>query len=325
MKFSLHTERWPTLTPFRITGTVFEAFESVVVELADEQATGRGEALGVYYLRDTVQRIVDQVEAHAATLERGIDRQSLQSLLPPGGARNALDCALWDLEAKRSKRSIWALTGITPRPLATVFTIGIEASPAEMADKAAAAARHPLLKVKLDGDQPLQRMQAIRAARPDARLVVDANQGWTLSQLHELAPAMAGLGVEMIEQPLPRGADAALEAFRSAVPLCADESCLHMGELAQVASRYQMINIKLDKAGGLTHGLALAAAARQRGMGVMVGCMGGSSLAMAPAFVLGCIADLVDIDGPLLQRRDRLDGLRYANGLADPPPAGLWG
>lgn len=325
MKLSLHAERWPTLTPFRITGTVFNAFDSVVVELAHEGFSGRGEALGVWYLQESTERMLAQIEAQAATLERGIDRRSLQLLLPPGGARNALDCAMWDLEAKALQSSIWALTGIAPRPLATVFTIGIEASPAAMADKAAAATSHPLLKVKLDGEEPLQRMRSIRAARPDARIVVDANQGWTLGQLHELAPAMAALGVEMIEQPLPRGADAGLEGFRSPVPLCADESCQHLGELDQAAQRYQMINIKLDKAGGLTHGLALAAAARERGMGVMVGCMGGNSLAMAPAFVLGCIADLVDIDGPLLQRRDRLNGLRYADGRADPPQPGLWG
>nr|WP_316643146.1 N-acetyl-D-Glu racemase DgcA [uncultured Roseateles sp.] len=325
MKLSLHTERWATRSPFRITGTTFEAFESVVVELADEGWVGRGEALGVYYLQETAQDLLAQIEAQAAVLEQGLTRQDLQALLPPGGARNALDCALWDLEAKCLKSSIWALTGIAPRPLSTVFTIGIEASPAAMGDKAAAAQAHPLLKVKLDGDRPLERMRAIRAARPDARLVVDANQGWTLAQLTDVAPAMADLGVEMIEQPLPRGADAGLQGLRSPVPLCADESCLHLGELAQAAARYQMVNIKLDKAGGLTHGLALASAARERGMGVMVGCMGGSSLAMAPAFVLGCVADLVDIDGPLLQRRDRLEGLRYADGRADPPHADLWG
>jgi L-alanine-DL-glutamate epimerase-like enolase superfamily enzyme len=325
MKLSLHTERWPTRAPFRITGTVFEAFESVVVELSQDGFTGRGEALGVYYLQESALALLAQIEAQAGAVEKGIDREALLSLLPPGGARNAIDCALWDLEAKQLGTSIWALTGIVPRPLNTVFTIGIEASPAAMARKAESAHDHPLLKVKLDGDRPLARMQAIRAARPGARLVVDANQGWTLAQLAEVAPALADLGVEMIEQPLPRGGDAGLLGFQSPVPLCADESCLHLGELDQAAQRYQMINIKLDKAGGLTHGLALAAAARERGLGVMVGCMGGSSLAMAPAFVLGCVADLVDIDGPLLQQRDRLNGLHYTKGLADPPQPGLWG
>jgi L-alanine-DL-glutamate epimerase-like enolase superfamily enzyme len=325
MKLSLHTERWPTLTPFRITGTVFEAFESLVVELSHDGLIGRGEALGVYYLKETAQGLMEQIECIAASIEAGIDRQALLALLPPGGARNAIDCALWDLEAKLRGTSIWALTGIAPRPLTTVFTIGIEASPDAMARKAEAARVHPLLKVKLDGSEPLARMRAIRAARPDARIVVDANQGWTLPQLIELAPQMAALGVELIEQPLRRGDDAGLEGFRSPVPLCADESCLHLGELEQAAARYQMINIKLDKAGGLTHGLALAAAARERGLGVMVGCMGGSSLAMAPAFVLGCLADLVDIDGPLLQKHDRPNGLRYADGQASPPTAELWG
>lgn len=326
IRLSLHLERWPTRSPFRITGTVFEAFESVVVELSRDGQVGRGEALGVYYQDETAARLLAQIEAVAPRIEQGIDREALQGLLPPGGARNAIDSALWDLEAKSAGiGGIWSLTGIAPRRLHTVFTIGIEDTPAAMADKAAAAAIHRLLKVKLDGDRPLARMQAIRAARPDARLVVDANQGWTLSQLTEIAPAMADLGVEMIEQPLPRGQDAALSGFRSPVPLCADESCLHLGELAQAAGRYQMINIKLDKAGGLTHGLALATAARARGLGVMVGCMGGSSLAMAPAFVLGCVADLVDIDGPLLQRRDRLEGLYYDKGHAAPPSPALWG
>jgi L-Ala-D/L-Glu epimerase len=325
MKLGVHTERWPTRTPFRIAGRVFDAFESVVVQLEHGGSVGQGEALGVFYMGDTLERMVSQIEALRPALAAGLDRAQLQSLLPPGGARNALDAALWDLEAKASRRSIWTLSAVQPKPLETVFTIGIEATAQDMAAKAAAARDCPLLKVKLDGTEPVERMQAIRSARPDARIVVDANQGWSFEQLQAVAPAMAELGVQMIEQPLPRDHDAPLASYRSPVPLFADESCQHLGELAQAAARYQGINIKLDKAGGLTHGIELARAARGLGLGVMVGCMGGSSLAMAPSFVLGCLADLVDIDGPLLQASDRLPGLRYNGCQVEVFGAELWG
>jgi len=191
MRFGLHTERWTAITPFRITGRVWEAFESVVVELADGAFAGRGEAMGVFYLDETATGMAEQIETVADRIRAGIDRAALQELLPPGGARNAVDCALWDLEAKSSGRSVWQLTGVEPRRIETVFTIGIEATAAQMAAKAAAATAHQLLKVKLDGNQPLERLQAIRAARPDARIVVDANQGWTFDQLTALAPADA--------------------------------------------------------------------------------------------------------------------------------------
>ena len=325
MKFSIHTETWPVSRPFRITGREWTAFDSVVVELSRDGVIGRGEALGVFYANETAASMTAEVEAIAKHIDTGVDRATLAQLLPPGGARNAIDCALWDLEAKSSGRSIWELTGVTPKPLTTVFTIGIEATPEIMASHAAAAAQYPLLKVKLDGNQPLERIRAIRSARPDARIVVDANQGWDLATLQRLAPAFADLGVEMIEQPLPRGADEGLEGYRSPVPLGADESCLHLGELDAAAKRYQVINIKLDKTGGLSHALELARAARERGLGLMVGCMAGSSLAIAPAFVVGCLVDLVDIDGPLLLKRDRIPGLAYSRGRVEPPPADVWG
>ncbi|TAK55463.1 MAG: dipeptide epimerase, partial [Gammaproteobacteria bacterium] len=311
MRFSIHAESWPAARPFRITGHTWTSFESIVVELERGGAVGHGEALGVFYANETPATMIAAIEGIAPRLDDGLTRATVQTLLPAGGARNALDCALWDLEAKEQGKSIWELTGVAPRVLETVYTIGIEATPEAMAAHAAAAAGQPLLKIKLDGHQPLERMQAIRRARPDARLVVDANQGWDLAQLQALAPAFAELGVLMIEQPLPRGADAALEGYRSPVPLCADESCLHFGELEMAARRYQMINIKLDKTGGLTHALELARAARQRGLGLMVGSMAGGSLAMAPAFVVGCLCDFVDIDGPLLAKYDRLPGLHF--------------
>ncbi len=321
----MHIERWPAIRPFRITGVVWDSFDSIVVELGRDACVGRGEALGVYYSHETVETLLADVERIGPRLEAGIDREELQTLLPPGGARNALDCALWDLEAKISGRTIWDLTGVEPKSLETVFTIGLEATPEAMADKAAAATVHGVLKVKLDGDRPLERVQAIRAARPDARIVVDANQGWSFEQLVAIAPGFAELEVAMIEQPLRRGAEAPLASYRSPVPLCADESCLHLGELEQAARRYQFINIKLDKTGGLTHALELAGAARARGLGLMVGCMGGSSLAMAPTFVAGCLCDLVDIDGPLLQRTDRIPGIRYDGGRVSVFGPEVWG
>ena len=325
MKISLHKEFWPAARPFRIAGREWTSFDAVIVEIADGDAVGRGEGIGVFYLGDTLAGLEAQIESIAAQLVAGASRADLLRLLPAGGARNALDCALWDLEAKRAGKRVWELAGIVPRMLETVYTIGIEATPDLMAQHAAEAAGHGLLKVKLDGHEPLERMRAIRAARPDARIVVDANQGWNFDQLQVLAPAFADLGVQMIEQPLPRGADAVLEGYRSPVPLGADESCLHLGELPDAARRYQMINIKLDKTGGLTHGIELARAARDRGLGLMVGCMGGTSLAMAPSFVLGCLVDLVDIDGPLLLKRDRLPGMKYTGGSVAPPPAAVWG
>lgn len=325
MKFSAHIEKWRPHRPFRITGKVWNSFDSVVVELGRDGAVGRGEGMGVYYLDENADGILAQVESVADELRAGLAREALQSLLPAGGARNAIDCALWDLEAKSSGRSIWELTGVAPKVLETVFTIGIEPEPEEMARKAAEAANHSLLKVKLDGDRPAERMEAIRAARPDARLVVDANQGWNFRQLQAVAPVMARLGVEMIEQPLPRGGDAELEGYRSPLPLCADESCLTLAELPPAVRRYQMINIKLDKTGGLTHALALAKAAREHGLGLMVGSMCGSSLAMAPTFLIGCLCDLVDVDGPLLQKYDRIPGIRYEGTNVHPFGTEVWG
>jgi len=325
VKIGVHIERWPTVRPFRIAGKTWDHFESVVVELERNGVVGRGEALGVYYLDETPETLVAQISQKSEWLRNDITRSKLQFLLPPGGARNAIDCALWDLDAKSAGRSVWNISGVQPKPLETVFTIGIEETAREMAAKAAAASGFGLLKVKLDGVRPAESLEAIRRSRPDTRIVVDANQSWTFNQLVELAPICANLGVQMIEQPLRRGNDAELDEYDSPVPLCADESCLHIDELEQAASRYQWINIKLDKAGGLTHALALAEAARSLGLQIMVGSMGGSSLAMAPAFVVGCLADLVDIDGPLLQQFDRLPGLEYNGGWVSVFKPDVWG
>jgi len=325
LKLSVHQEDWVPTVPFRISNAVWHSFPAIVVELQDGDLVGRGEAEGVYYHDETPAVMTAQVEAVRGEIEAGASRADLLELMPPGGARHALDAALWDLEAKWAGLRAWELAGVPLKEIVTVYSIGLEDEPARQADKAAAALHQPVLKVKLGADRPVERVEAIRAVRPDATLVIDANQGWTFEQLQEVAPRLRKLGVEMIEQPLPRGADEALEDYRAPLPLCADESCVHGGELEQAAGRYQMINIKLDKCGGLTHGLELARAARERGLGLMVGCMCGTSLAMAPAFVMGLLCDFHDLDGPLLLKNDRAWGMTYANGVVGAPSPRLWG
>lgn len=322
---SVHTEDWLASAPFRIANAVFTSFPGIVVEIADGTHVGRGEGLGVDYLGETTATMTAQVEGVAERIVAGAGREALLDLLPPGGAHNAVDCALWDLEAKRAGRRVWEIVGVPLKEIVTVYTIGLEDTPDAMAAKAAAAIQRPRLKVKLNDDRPVERIEAIRKARPDATIVIDANQGWTFELLVEVAPRLADLGVQMLEQPLPRGQDQALEGYRPPLPLCADESCVHGGELAQAARRYQMINIKLDKSGGLTHGLEIAREARRRGLGLMVGCMGGTSLAMAPSFVAGLACDFHDLDGPLLLRNDRSHGIVYSGGVVTPPSALLWG
>lgn len=325
LKLSVHQEDWVPTVPFRISNAVWHTFPAIVVELQDGDRVGRGEAEGVFYFDETPDVMMAQVEAVADRIEAGATRADLLRLMPPGGARHALDAALWDLEAKRSGRRVWELADLPLKEIVTVYSIGLEDEPAKQAAKAAAAPHQPVLKVKLGADRPVERIEAIRSVRPDATLVIDANQGWTLDQLREVAPRLVKLGVEMIEQPLPRGGDEELEGYQAPLPLCADESCVHGGELEQASRRYQMINIKLDKCGGLTHGLELARAARAEGLGLMVGCMCGTSLAMAPAFVMGLLCDFHDLDGPLLLKNDRADGMSFDNGVVGAPSTRLWG
>ena len=324
-RLSVHLENWMALIPFRISRNTWDDFPSVVCEIEQDGKVGRGEGLGVYYLDEDQQSMLAQIESVKEQIESGIDRNELQTVLPPGGARCAVDAALWDLEAQLAKKSAWAAAGVSTEPVETVFTIGLEAEPEEMGARAAAASKLSLFKVKLNNDRPAERIAAIRSARPDARLVVDVNEGWDFAQLVDVAPALAEQGVSMIEQPLPRGKDDALAGYDSPLPLCADESIQHAGELDAIADRYQMINIKLDKTGGLTHGLQLAEAARKLGLGVMVGCMGGTSLSMAPMHVIAQLADFVDIDGPLLLRNDRPGGFVYDRGMVSLPRARFWG
>ena len=325
MKISAHLEDWELIQPFRISGGEWLTSPGLVVQLAEDGFTGRGEAQGVYYLGETAQVMFEQVDAVAARIRKGISREELQELLPPGGARNALDCAMWDLECKKSGQSIWQLTGIDPRPVTTVFTIGLEETPEAMAQKAAAAADAPILKIKLDGNQPYEKLAAIRAARPDAELVVDANQGWSFDLLKEVIPKCVDLNLGMIEQPLKRGADQVLEGFESPITLAADESCLHTGELDDAVRRYSMINIKLDKTGGLTEALKLAKAAKAAGCKLMVGNMVGTSLGMAPSFVVAQLCDFIDIDGPLLLKYDHPNGLVYNKGRVEVFDRTFWG
>jgi len=324
MDLDVRSESWELEKPFTIARGTFRFARVVVVEIRDGDHRGRGEAAAIDYHGESIESIIEQIENAWKAAGGRLDRSSLQQILPAGGARNALDCALWDLEAKRVPTSIWNLVRIQPQDLVTVCTLGID-TPAAMAANAAGLRRYPILKVKLNDDNPVERIEAIRGARPDARLIVDANQAWTLSRLAEVAPALADLGVEMIEQPLPEGHDQELLDYRAPLPLCADESCNTTADLDSIRGRYQMVNIKLDKTGGLTEALQLARSAQAGGLEVMVGNMLGSSLAMAPAFLLGQLCRYHDLDGPLLQKADREHAMIYDGATVSAPVPELWG
>lgn len=317
-------ERWPLVERFAIATHVYDALDILYVEIEEDGHVGRGEAAGVDYLDDTPQRACLQAETVRERVERGLDREDLLLALPAGAARNAIDCALWDLQCKRSGDSIWSVLSIEPKPLPTVATIGI-GSAAWMADKAVSLSNFDLLKLKLNADDPIGRVQAVRQARPDALLSVDVNTGWSLAELTRYAPLLAEQRVVLIEQPLLPDADHLLAVGASPVPLAADESCQTEADLARLFGRYQFVNIKLDKCGGLTAGLLLAQRARDLGFEIMVGNMLGTSLAMAPAFALAAGATFVDLDGPLQLVRDRADPMTFASGRVQPPLRALWG
>ncbi len=302
-------------TPFRISGHVWDAAELVVVEISDGGAVGRGEACGVYYRNDTAAGIVGDLESIRGEIESGIDRAALQQLLPACGARNALDCALWELEARRTGQPVWRLAGLeAPRPLLTTYTIGA-ADPATMASGAVTFADARAIKLKLTGDgADAGRVAAVRAVRPDVWLAVDANQGFTPATLHELLPALLAARVQLVEQPFPIGRESDMDGLALPIAVAADECVRVVEDLAPLVGRFDVVNIKLDKCGGLTHGLAMAAEARRLGFKVMVGNMSGTSWAQAPAFVIGQSCDVVDLDGPLLLARDRSPGAVYEDG-----------
>lgn len=297
----------------------------VAVELRDGKYKGRGECGPNIRYDETPDSVAAAIAAMAADIAGGLDRESLQAAMPPGAARNAIDCAFWDLEAKRSGRPVWSLAGLAePEPVETAYTLSVD-TPAAMAAAARANASRPLLKLKLTGAGDLDRVRAVRAGALGARLIVDANEAWTPEDFGALAAQLAGLGVEMIEQPFPAGDDAALAELDHPVPICADESCRDRAGVAALADRYDMVNIKLDKTGGLTEALATAAAARAVGLDLMVGCMVGTSLAMAPAHLVAQGAKIVDLDGPLLLAEDREPPLEVRGSCIFPPTAALWG
>ena len=299
--------------------------EVVEVHLDDGQARGRGECVPYPRYGETVGGVMETIEGLRDTLEEGLTREELREQLPAGAARNAVDCALWDLECKRAGRRIWELRDLSePEPVTTAFTISL-GTPEEMRAAARAAAGRPLMKLKFGGAGDVERARAVREAAPNTRLIADANESWSMNDYRAFVPALAALGVKAIEQPFPAGEDGALAGLDRPIPVVADESCHDRASLAGLAGRYDMINIKLDKAGGLTEALALKHAAREAGFGIMIGCMLGSSLAMAPALLLAGDADLVDLDGPLLLAEDRANPLTFDGSTVLPPPAALWG
>jgi L-alanine-DL-glutamate epimerase-like enolase superfamily enzyme len=326
MRLNVRRDSWPLAKPFTISRGSRTVAEVVVAEIHDGPLRGRGEGVPYGRYGETVDGVVDTLTAMSEAVAGGLDRAALQTAMAPGAARNALDVALWDIEAKQTGTSVWALAGIVdePKPVVTAYTLSVD-TPERMAAAAQEEAHRPLLKLKLTGAGDLERVRAVRAGAPKAALIVDANEAWTLDHLRDYSPALAELGVALIEQPLPAGQDEALATLPHPVPLCADESCHTSADLPELVGRYDYVNIKLDKSGGLTEGLALLGAARAQGFKIMVGCMIGSSLAMAPALLLAQSAEFVDLDAPLLLARDRQPGLRYEGSLVYPPKPNLWG
>jgi L-Ala-D/L-Glu epimerase len=324
-RLSIVHESWPIDGSFTISRGSKTTAEVVVVTLERNGKAGRGECVPYPHYGETVESVISALEERRRTIEAGVERSEIPALLGLKAARNALDCALWDLECKLANERIWQLLDRQePRKLVTAFTISL-ASAEEMAAAASRAAERPLLKVKLGGGHDAERLRAVRQAAPRARLIVDANEGWNAAELPLLLQACAEVGVEMVEQPLPASSDDALYGLRRPVPVCADESAHDESSLAGLRGKYDLINIKLDKTGGLTPALALRKAAENLGFGIMVGCMLATSLSMAPAFTLAQEAKFVDLDGPLLLARDRGPAIRYQNGFMFPPESALWG
>jgi L-alanine-DL-glutamate epimerase-like enolase superfamily enzyme len=324
-QLNIQRQSWPLATPFRISRGVKTIAEIVVVEIHQGSARGRGE--GVPYPRygESVESVLEQLRRAATALADGMTRAQLQEALPPGAARNAVDCALWDLDAALTGRSVAEQLGSGPLPaVTTALTVGID-SPEGMYAAAQRLQEAPLIKVKLDATDPKAQLRAVRAGAPAARLIADPNESWDLHILESMQPVLVETGVELIEQPLPSAGDVALEGFRSAVPICADESCHVAGDLPGLLGRYEAVNIKLDKTGGLSGALLLLARAREAGLTIMCGCMVATSLSMAPAFHIARHARFVDLDGPLWLKQDHPGGVRLENGELRPADPSLWG
>jgi L-alanine-DL-glutamate epimerase-like enolase superfamily enzyme len=314
-KLTSRIERWQYKYPFRITGYDWTEAEVVYVEIERNGLRGRGEAAGIYYKNDPPEHCLAEIERVRAEIEGGADRQALLEMLPPGGARNALDCALWDLEAKEQKKPAWQLAGLPePRGILTTYTLGAD-EPEKMAQRGRDFADARALKLKLTGEpDDARRVRAVRAARPDVWLAVDANQGFTRSTFAELLPVLQEANVQLVEQPFPIDRIDDMNGLHSPIPVAADENAQTEDDLQHLVDRFQIVNIKLDKCGGLTAGLRMATRARELGLGVMVGNMMGTSIAMAPAFLIGQLCDVVDLDGPLLLSSDRQPSVEYVHG-----------
>jgi L-alanine-DL-glutamate epimerase-like enolase superfamily enzyme len=321
----VESERFPIAGTFTISrGSKTEA-EVICCTISDGGSSGRSECVPYRRYGESMESVNAAIEAIRGEIIRGMDREELLRAMPAGAARNALDCALWDLEAKMSGRRAYAqISATAPRPVETAFTLSL-GTPETMAAQAAANATRPLLKVKIGGENDIERIRAVVGAAPRSRIILDANEGWTDGNVEANLAAAAELGIALVEQPLPAGRDEILRRIEHAVPICADESVHEAADLEELAGLYDAVNIKLDKAGGLTAAILLRNRARELGLSVMVGCMVGTSLAMAPAVLLAQDADFVDLDGPLLLARDRSPGLVYDGSMVSPPEPALWG
>lgn len=315
----------PLRAPFRISRGVKHSADVVTVELEQKGCVGRGEAVPYARYGESVASVLDEMEALRQDLCAGMGRDELQARLAPGAARNALDSALWDLESRLGGVPVWARLARPPHlPVITALTVSLD-SPEEMEKAASRIADARLIKIKVGADDPIARIDAVRSAAPSARLIVDPNESWTIDILRELQPALERAQVSLLEQPLPAGADEALLDFSSRIPICADEACHTSSDLPLLVNRYQAVNIKLDKTGGLTEAWRLLRASRALGFGIMVGCMVCSSLGIAPALEIAREADFIDLDGPLWLQNDHTDGVRLEAGLLSPPSPGFWG
>jgi len=324
-RLTIEKKSWLLKEPFVIARGTETTVDVVIARLEGDGHVGRGEAVGVDYHGETPDTMLAQVASVRREIEAGVGRRELLTLLPAGGARNAIDAALWDLEAKQAGVSVWQLAGmVSPRPVTTAVTIGIRAIDAYEA-RARALSDHPWLKVKVSAERPLEAVAAVRRGAPGARLVVDANQAWSVPLLQDLSRDLADLQVDLLEQPVPAEDDEGLAGFDCPIPVCADEAADTAADLPRLIDRYDFVNIKLDKTGGLTAALDFACAARTAGLRLMVGCMIGGSIAMAPAMVLAQLCEVADLDGPLLQAEDWPDGIVYRNGVMNLPRPALWG
>jgi L-Ala-D/L-Glu epimerase len=325
VKLTIADERWPIAGSFTISRGAKTEAHVVTVTLEHDGRTGRGECVPYPRYGETVPQVMAALEEVRARIETSVTRAEVPTLLSPFAARNALDCALWDLEAKLHGKPVWQLAGLPePSPAVTAYTLSLD-TPEAMGKAAAQACNRPLLKLKLGREGDAERLSAVRRSAPDCRLIVDANEGWTAENLQDMLSACADHGVEMVEQPLPADADSALLQATRHIPVCADESAHGLDTLEHLVGKYDAINIKLDKTGGLTPAIALARAAEGHGLKIMVGCMLATSLAMAPAMLLSPLADVIDLDGPLLLTKDRSPGLRFDGSVINPPPVSLWG